>query len=144
MDEIRRQVKFLCSNPSNPETVELAQSIRYLSTTDITLGNHLYEARHSPDASFNHVNAKYPALVIETSFSQKEKDIPRLVDEYLIGSNGSIKMLLNLNIKYNHSKRATVSMWEVVRGVDNGVAYGAAVKTIDSRVSIFKSLLLKF
>jgi hypothetical protein len=45
--------------------------------------------RHEPDAVFEHLEAQYPGVVIEASFTQKRKDLPRLADSYILGSDGN-------------------------------------------------------
>ncbi len=49
-------------------------------------------------------------MVIEVAYSQKERDIPHLADNYILKTNGSIRAVVGLNIDYK-MKRGTVSMW---------------------------------
>lgn len=65
---------------------------------------------HDPDASFYHSEALYPGVIIEVSYSQKRKDLPRLADEYILGSNGSIRVVVGLDVEYS-GKKATLSVW---------------------------------
>ena len=68
--------------------------------------------KHPPDASFAHADSQYPFIVIETSYSQRHKDLARLANNYICGSNGNISMVLGLDIEYGvGSKRASVSIW---------------------------------
>jgi hypothetical protein len=55
--------------------------------------------------------ADYPGIVIETSFSQKRKDLPKLAEDYILGSIGNITVVIGLDIEYWKAKRATFSMW---------------------------------
>ncbi|KAK5011334.1 hypothetical protein LTR28_003885 [Elasticomyces elasticus] len=55
------------------------------------------QARREPDISFQHVDAKYPGVIIEVSYSQKMKDLPHLADDYLLGSDGSIRAMVIRN-----------------------------------------------
>ena len=67
-----------------------AKNIFSSSTTDIhtTLkGDDDQISKHSPDASWSHVDAKHPGLVLEVSFSQKGKDLVRLANNYILGTN---------------------------------------------------------
>ncbi len=51
-------------------------------------------------------------LSIETSYSQRQKDLTRLADEYISGSDGNIAMVLGLDIEYCvGSKKASLSIW---------------------------------
>ena len=90
--------------------------VRLESSSDVYLYGH--EAiderypKHSPEASFAHANSQYPSLVIETSYSQRQKDLTKLADEYISGFNGIIAMILGLDIEYGvESKKASLSMW---------------------------------
>jgi hypothetical protein len=69
-----------------------------------------YDA-HEPDAAFAHLDAQWPGIVIEVSFSQKEKELPDLAEDYILGSDGNIRAVIGLNIEYKQSKRATISVW---------------------------------
>ena len=66
---------------------------------------------HQPDAAFQHIKAQYPGVVIEVSFSQKRKDLPRLADDYILGSDRDIRVVIGIDVEYKASKRATVSVW---------------------------------
>jgi hypothetical protein len=72
--------------------------------------------QHEPDAIFEHRDAQYPGVVIEVSFTQKKKDLARLADSYILGSEGNIRVVVGLDIEYktaskDPSKRATISLW---------------------------------
>ncbi|KAF7858464.1 hypothetical protein EAF04_009064 [Stromatinia cepivora] len=67
--------------------------------------------RHDPDAQFRHPRARFPGVVIEVSYSQKRKDLGRLADDYIIGSNGNIKVVVGLDVEYKNTKKATLSVW---------------------------------
>ncbi|KAI9759365.1 MAG: hypothetical protein M1840_003369 [Geoglossum simile] len=76
----------------------IAGSIECLESTDIALesepnDDHEYSKRSS-DASFALKGDRYPCVVIETSFSQSKRDLPRLADDYIIGSYGNIKLVI--------------------------------------------------
>jgi hypothetical protein len=66
---------------------------------------------HEPDASFSYLHAKYPGVVLEVSYSQKKKDLSRLADDYIIQSDGNIQIVVALDIEYQGSKKATLSVW---------------------------------
>lgn len=69
-------------------------------------------SKHCPDAAYAHKRARFPGLVIEASHSQKSKDLPRIADNYILGSNGNIKMVVGLDLAYGkRSKLAKASIW---------------------------------
>ena len=93
------------------------------------------QAKHSPDSSFARIDKKSPHLIIETSFSQKRKDLPRLADDYILGSHGNVKLVLGLDIEYRNTKTATVSVWEYEEGIEeDGVRYISVKKIVDEKV----------
>ena len=67
--------------------------------------------KHSPDASFAHAKSQYPSIVIETLYSQRQKDLAKLADEYVSGSDGNIAIVLGLDIEYGiGSKKVSLSI----------------------------------
>lgn len=66
---------------------------------------------HDPDGSFKHVDAQYPGVVPEVSYSQKRKDLSRLADDYITGTDGNIRRMISLDIEYTR-KEASLSVWE--------------------------------
>ena len=66
---------------------------------------------HQPDDSFQHFDAQYPGVVLELSYSQKKKDLPRLADAYILGSDANIRVVVGIDVEYKGSKKASVSVW---------------------------------
>lgn len=133
-NEIIDQLKCLRADETRPDSATLAQSIECAASSDIFVVNNSSQSKHSPDASFHHLQARFPAVVLETSFTQKRKDLSRLADDYIVGTYGNIEMLIGLDIEYARTRRATVSVWENKEGWENGTAYSYARKTVDSMV----------
>jgi hypothetical protein len=67
--------------------------------------------RREPDAQFQHRDAEYPGVVLEVSYSQDGKDLKKLAWDYIQYSNGDIKVVIGIDIKYGNTKEATVSVW---------------------------------
>lgn len=65
--------------------------------------------QRQPDAQFQHCSAAYPGVVLEVSYSRNEK-LEKLAWEYIIKSNGNIKAVIGINVKYD-GKESTVSLW---------------------------------
>lgn len=66
---------------------------------------------HEPDAAFGLYDAQWPGVVIEVSYSQKSKMLKDLAEDYILGSNGNIRVVVGLEIEYRQSKKATLSIW---------------------------------
>lgn len=78
------------------------------------------KVHRSPDGSFwpAEVESQWPSLVVEVSYSQHCKDLPRLADSYLIDTQHGIRCVVGFDITYarkkdtrGRSKTATVSLW---------------------------------
>ena len=78
-------------------------------------GSYLGQANYLLGAKFQHQLActsfQTPWL-IETSYSKHHKELARLADEYISGSNGNIAVILGLDIEYGvGSRTASLSIW---------------------------------
>ena len=67
--------------------------------------------RHGPDAQFRHLDVPYPGVVIEVSYAQKRKDLAIIAEDYILGSDGDICVVIGLDIEYHRSKKATLPVW---------------------------------
>lgn len=56
-------------------------------------------------------------MIFEVSYSQKQRDLGRLADDYILGSDGNIRVVVGLDIEYQSkskeasNKAATLSVW---------------------------------
>jgi hypothetical protein len=122
--EIERWIESIADRTDlDPQIPALASSIVNSSTSRIILHGEVDEDRkgpphHDPDAAFTHVRAIYPSVVMETSFSQKRKDLPRLAQDYIFGSLANVSAVIGLDIEYRGTKKATVSVWRPEEGID--------------------------
>ncbi|KAH0555871.1 hypothetical protein GP486_006183 [Trichoglossum hirsutum] len=132
---IESQLKRIREDKTFPDIARIANSIKLAWTSNVYLkGPNSDRDKHSPDASFMLENTIYPCIVIETSYSQKKKDLPHLADDYILKSYGSIKVMIGLDIEYRGSKKATVSVWHPDRGfTSNGIPYLRVKKTTDDK-----------
>jgi hypothetical protein len=53
----------------------------------------------------------YPGVVVEVSYSQKRRDLSRLADDYILGSDAEIRAVVGIDLDYRGGKRATLSVW---------------------------------
>jgi hypothetical protein len=123
VEEIQFWIKSIRNRTDlDPHIPTLASSIINRSTSRIFLCSEVDDERkgspkHDPDAAFTHVNADYPGIVIETSFSQKRKDLPTLAQDYILGSLANVSVVVGLDIEYRGTKKATVSVWRPEEGI---------------------------
>ena len=76
----------------------LAGEIKDLRSTTILAADSDY-GRHDPDGSLARGN-EAPSVVLEVLYSQKRKGFTRLVDDYILGSDGGIRAVIALDIDY--------------------------------------------
>ena len=50
--------------------------------------------------------------------AQKKKDLSRLADAYILGSNADIRVVIGIDVEYKGSEKASISIWCPHIGVD--------------------------
>lgn len=105
VEEIQVQLKSIQDSSAG-----FAKEIRSGGSASIKFADEEY-GKHDPDAQFRHSKAQFPGIVIEVSYSQKRKDLERLADDYILGSESDIRVVVGLDIEYKTSKKATLSVW---------------------------------
>ena len=53
---------------------------------------------HQPDASFQHFEAQYPGVILELSYSQEKKNLSRLANKYILGSDADIRVVSGIDV----------------------------------------------
>lgn len=113
VDEISSQLKQF---QEDREVATFAREVEHFATSRIFIpedsedGERRY-IRREPDASFGHRRAHYPGVIIEVCYSQKRRQISRLADDYILNTDGSVNVVVCLDIDYKGSKKATISVW---------------------------------
>jgi len=64
--------------------------------------------RRDPDAMSKHCDARWPGVIIKVSYSLKKKAMPYLADDYILGTNGGVHVVVGLDIGYK-TKRGSPS-----------------------------------
>jgi hypothetical protein len=132
VEEIKTQLKTF-TGPSG----DFAYEIKFGGSSRIKFDDPDYGV-HDPDGQFQHVDAQFPGVVIEVSYSQKKRDLPHLADDYILGSDTNIQVVVGLDIEYGAGKEkmATWSVWEpeTVRDDDEGEDVLIAKMTVDNEV----------
>lgn len=117
--EIRRQieiaiVKFSECSSSSP-LAQFLRNINVAGSSDVVAYDNPGHKR-SPDASFHCNGVHFPSLVIETAYSQGAKSLRRVADDWVMMSNGNVKMVIGLEIGYRAKKTMKVTdkvfVWE--------------------------------
>ena len=137
VDEILSQIKqFRRNGPVS----DFARKIKHLGRSRVLIpeevldGKQIYSIR-SPDASFGHLKAHYPGMVIEVCHSKKSARVPHLADEYILNTDGNMKAVVAFNI-YKGSKAATFTVWRPEYVVEDGVQVLQAAAAIKSQVRL--------
>jgi len=114
-DYIRNSIEL---RTRRPDTLGIwLRKVKSKSTTDILLkleNNKDNRSKRSPDAAYAYKGVHFPGIVIEVSYSQKVKDLPHLADDYILGSDGNIQMVLGLDLEYKKQKTAKAYVWRPV------------------------------
>ncbi|GAO13113.1 hypothetical protein UVI_02024720 [Ustilaginoidea virens] len=108
VEELRHQLRKLGAGHGASADFARAVNARGSPTLDFTKTGY---GKHDPDAQFRHSKAQYPGVVIEVSYAQKRKDLGYLAEDYILGSDGNIRVVIGLDVEYNNSKKATLSVW---------------------------------
>ena len=66
---------------------------------------------HDPDSSFQHLKSPLPTVIIEVAHSQKGGVLRTLAEEYILGSDLEIRVVVGVDIEYSNNKRSTFSVW---------------------------------
>ena len=112
VDEIHSQLHSFKNVEGSPRA--FVQKIRHTGTGRLELSSEIANdgtsIKREPDASFTHDDALWPGVIIEASYSQKAKAMPHLADDYILETNGSVQVVVGLDVDYG-TKRGTVSLW---------------------------------
>lgn len=107
-DGIRTQIKTIASGSG--KLAEFAKRVNPSRSAEIKFEDS--ESKYHPDASFGHDSVKYPGVVIEVAYSQKKSSLNSLADDYLVDSNGNIRVVICFKLPYpKTSHKATLSVW---------------------------------
>jgi hypothetical protein len=87
-----------------------------------------HKIEHVPDIMFKYKGAMWPSIVIEVSYSQKKKDLPYLADDYILRSDGGIKVMVGIDLDYRKSKRASISIWQLKTFIND---YGKSTDKVE-------------
>jgi hypothetical protein len=129
--EIERQLRQLRAS-GNTISQAFAEEVRHNGSPDLTLlsDDDRHVNKHTPDACFEHSEALWPGVVIEVAYSQKPKDLGRIAWDYIGDSDGSIQVVIGLNLNYN-DKGARLSVWRPnITTREDGRDAFACVKTV--------------
>lgn len=120
VEEIKRQLNTISTlEPQLRSYIESINEVAGRVEFPITAEDgHQAFIWREPDAMFSHDDARWPGVVIEVSYSQKRKNLRDLADDYILESNGGIKLVVGLDLEYHGSQKATISTWQLRRTID--------------------------
>lgn len=145
-DDILQQIRQFQRHDG--PTGEFTRGLEHYATSRIFLpeetddGKQVF-TRREPDISFGHDGALYPGVILEVCYSQKSKSISYLADDYILNTDGSINMVIALDIDYRGSQRASFTVWRPDYLIANGVKELRAKAVIEAEVCILPMTLHK-
>ena len=72
------------------------------------------KGKHDPDISLQVLGTAWPGVIIRVSYDQKRKALPYLADDYILGSDANVRLVIALDVEYKGRKKATLSSWRPV------------------------------
>ena len=91
--------------------------------------------KHVPDIRFHHEDAAWSGVVIEVSYSQKRKSLIDLAENYLLASDGGIRVMVGIDLEYKKSKEASISIWRLKTSPGHdGQPEGEVIQKLDNEV----------
>ncbi|KAI1839366.1 hypothetical protein JX266_014423, partial [Neoarthrinium moseri] len=104
------------------ETGKFAASISNGTSSRILLRGSSFEGlptttqpmQRQPDAQFQHSDAAYPGVVLEISYSQNGKNLDKLAWDYILKSNGAIRVVIGIDLDYSGTHESSISIWRAV------------------------------
>lgn len=142
VDEISRQLRQF--QRIDGPVADFAKEVEHLATSRILIpqdtgdGRQTY-SRREPDASFGHRQAHYPGVIVEVCYSQKNRRVSHLADEYILNTDGSVNAVIAFDIDYRSSKRATVTIWRPEYVTVDGVEEFRATAVVEAQVWLLQN-----
>ena len=110
-------------------------------SADVALSLRDKEISRAPDASLALFDDNFPILVLETAYSQRGEDLKKIAHQYLIGSDGNIRLMIGCNIEYGlRSRKATISLWQpdfMINPKDTTRTILKSIPILDNDVMLF-------
>ncbi len=75
--------------------------------------------------------------LIEVSYSQKRKSLVDLAENYLLASDGGIRVMVGVDLEYKKSKEAGISIWRLKTSPgDDGQSKGEVIQELNNEVNM--------
>ncbi|KAF9765564.1 hypothetical protein IL306_002139 [Fusarium sp. DS 682] len=110
-DEIYKELNKIASSRSD-EAKPFAENVVSALGSRIFLAETDDEddpIKRKPDIQFHYPGTRYPSMVVKVSYSQDSKDLRRLTQDYILYSNGNIKLVIGIDLNYR-DKPSTVTL----------------------------------
>jgi hypothetical protein len=81
---------------------QFSRSLTGRITEQLRLLSHGSEyGTHNPDSSFQHLKSPSPTVIIEVAYSQKGGKLGTLAEEYILGSDLEIGVVVGVDVEYS-------------------------------------------
>lgn len=137
---ITEQLRLLSHGSGS--AADFAKDIRDVGSATIRPRDPEY-GTHNPDSSFQHLKSPSPTVIIEVAHSQKGGKLRTLAEEYILGSDLEIGVVVGVDIGYGRGRGATFSVWRAgLWGPDDDGAW-VVEPTVANQVSLADSTALR-
>jgi hypothetical protein len=130
---VSEQLRLLSSEPG--PAADFAKDIRDVGSVTIRARDPDYGS-HDPDSSFQHLRSPLPTVIIEIAHSQNGRVLRHLAEEYILGNDLVIRVVVGVDIEYGKSKRAVFSVWRAKEQSSGADKFWIVESTVTNQVSL--------
>ena len=106
---IKSQLAVIVETTSNEDTKKLIQDIEAGLARSVWFDDS--KNKREPDQQFLVRGSYYPGVIIEVAYSQSFKKLRRKAYDFIVGSTGSVQLVIGLETGNKKSKSFKISVW---------------------------------
>lgn len=103
--KLANQIETLSKRDTNSEELNQVLSKPFYMTGSARITSRNKSHGKSPDESFRYPDCTYPGLVIEVSWLQRPKELPKRAKEFITKSKGDVRTVISIDINDSYAKR---------------------------------------
>ncbi|KAI1660384.1 hypothetical protein F4813DRAFT_292721 [Daldinia decipiens] len=107
---LANQLKTHSKRVTNSELPGQIPSKRFIFTGSARISFGDKSRGNCPDESFRYPDCKYPGLVIEVSWSQRPRELPKRAKDFITKSNGGVRTVISIDVHDSYEKKRQSGM----------------------------------